>query len=105
MKLQWKNAGGRKSKQHFNHSQYKPLSVQSAVGGARQESDSTVTNEHAGTDHQASKTILVCEELAISHHNGRKNEGLKIFSETLFVDFLISDTLKGRRHRNLHQSR
>ena len=50
IKLQRKNAGGRKSEQHPYH-----LSVQSAVGGAHQESHSTATKEHARTDHQPSQ--------------------------------------------------
>ena len=57
MKLQRKNAGGRKGEQlpyHFDlHS--KPLSVQSAVVCVHQESVSTATNEHARTDHQPSQ--------------------------------------------------
>ena len=50
--------------QHRYRPQPKPSSVQSAVGSALQESDSTATNEHAKTDHHLSQ-ILVCEELAI----------------------------------------
>ena len=55
MKPQSKNAGGRKSEQHPNHPQPKPSSVQSAVGCAHQESDSTATNERARIDHQPSQ--------------------------------------------------
>ena len=54
MKPQRKDAGGRESEQHPNDRQPKPSSVQSAGGSAHQESDSTATNEHAGTDHQPS---------------------------------------------------
>ena len=46
IKPQRKNAGGRKSEQHPYHPHPKPSSVQSAVGGAHQESVSTATNEH-----------------------------------------------------------
>ena len=52
---QRKNAGGRKSEQHPCHPHPKPSSVQSAVGGAHQESVSIATNEHARTDHQPSQ--------------------------------------------------
>ena len=41
MKLQKKNAGGRKSEQNPNYPQPKPSSVQSAAGCAHLESDST----------------------------------------------------------------
>ena len=50
-----KNVGGRKSEQHPYHSHPKPSSVQSAVGGAHQECDSTATNEHTKIDHQPSQ--------------------------------------------------
>ena len=46
---------GRKSEQHPYHPHSKPSSVQSAVGGAHQESVSTATNKHARTDHQPSQ--------------------------------------------------
>ncbi len=55
IKPQRKNAGGRKSEQHPYHPHPKPSSVQSAVGGAHQESVSTATNEHARIDHQPSQ--------------------------------------------------
>ena len=55
MQLQRKDAGGRKSEQPPNHPEPKPLPVQSAVGGAHQESVSTATNEHARIDHQPSQ--------------------------------------------------
>ena len=55
IKLQRKNAGGRKSEQHPYHPHPKPSSVQSAVGGAHQEAVSTATNEHAIIDHQPSQ--------------------------------------------------
>ena len=55
MKPQRKNAGGRKSEQHPYHPHPKPSSVQSAVGGAHQESVSTATKEHARIDHQPSQ--------------------------------------------------
>ena len=45
MKPQRKNAGGRKSEQHPSHPPSEPSSVQSAVGGALQEPDSTATND------------------------------------------------------------
>ena len=54
-KLQRKNAADKKSEQHPYNPQPKPSSVQSAVGGAHQESVSTAINEHARTDHQLSK--------------------------------------------------
>ena len=54
IKLQRKNAGGRNCKQHPYHPYLKPLSVQSAVRGAHQESVSTATNKHARTDHHLS---------------------------------------------------
>ena len=67
-----KDEGGRKSVQHPYHPQPKPSSVQSAVGSALQDSDSTATNEHARTDHHLSQ-ILVCEEFIITivslHYN------------------------------------
>ena len=59
MKLQRKNAGGRESVQHLNHLQPKPSSVQSAVRSAHQESDSTATNEDAGTDNQLPQNSLL----------------------------------------------
>ena len=55
MKAQRKYAVGRKRQQHPYHPQPKPTSVQSAVGGAHQDSDSTATNERAKTDHQPSQ--------------------------------------------------
>ena len=58
IKPQRKNAGGRKNEQHPYHPHPKPLSVQSAVGGAHQESVSTATNEHAKIDHQPSQQSL-----------------------------------------------
>ena len=66
MKPQKKDAGGKKSMQPPNHSQPKPSSVQSAVGCAHPESDSTVTNEHARADHQPSPNPRLRE---ISHHH------------------------------------
>ena len=54
MKLQRKDAGGRKSGQHPNHPQSEPSPVQSAVGSAHQEADSTATKEHAKKDHHLS---------------------------------------------------
>ena len=54
MKPQRKDAGGRKSEQHPNHLQPKPSPVQSAVGSAGQNSDSTATSEHARTDFKPS---------------------------------------------------
>ena len=68
MKPLRKDSGGRKSEQHFNHALPKPSSVQSAVGGSHQESESTITDEHAGTDHNLPK-VLVCEESAITITN------------------------------------
>ena len=41
--------------QHPYHPHPKPSSVQSAAGGAHQESVSTDTNEHARIDHQPSQ--------------------------------------------------
>ena len=64
MKLQRKDAGDRKSEQPTSHPQPKPSPVQSAVGSAHQESDSTATNKHAKSDHQPSQ-ILVCEVSAV----------------------------------------
>ena len=55
IKPQRKKAGDRKSEQHPYHPHPKPSSVQSAVGGAHQESVSTATNEHARIDHQPSQ--------------------------------------------------
>ena len=55
IKPQKKKAGGRKSEQHLYHPHPKPTSVQSAVGGAHQESVPTATNEHARIDHQPSQ--------------------------------------------------
>ena len=55
IKLQRKNAGGRKSEQHPYHPHSKPSSVQNAIGAAHQESVSTATSEHARTDHQSSQ--------------------------------------------------
>ena len=55
IKVQRKNTGGRKSKQHPYYPHPKPLSVQSAVGDTHQESVSTATNEHARIDHQPSQ--------------------------------------------------
>ena len=54
-KPQRKNAGGRKSEQRPYHPCPEPSSVQSAVGGAHQESVSTATNERARIDHQPSQ--------------------------------------------------
>ena len=54
MKTQRKDAGGRKSLQHPNLPQPKPLPVQSAVESVHQESDS-IANKHARTDHQFSQ--------------------------------------------------
>ena len=54
VKLQRKNAGGRKSEQHPYHPQPKPSCVQSAVGFTHQESVSTAPNKHARIDHQPS---------------------------------------------------
>ena len=48
-------AGGKKSEQHPYHPHPKPSSVQSAEGGAHQESASLATNEHARIDHQPSQ--------------------------------------------------
>ena len=55
IKPQRKNAGGRKSQLHPYHPYPKASSLQSAVGGAHQESVSTATNEHARIDHQPSQ--------------------------------------------------
>ena len=54
MKLQRKDAGGRKSEQHPSHPHPKPSSVQGAVECVHQKSDSTATNECARLDHQSS---------------------------------------------------
>ena len=64
MKPQRKAAGGGKSEQHPHHPQPTPSSVQSAAGGARQESDSTGTSERARTDHRPAPKIFVCKESA-----------------------------------------
>ena len=66
MKLQRKDEGGRKIKQHPNHPQPKPSPVQSALGSAHQESDSTATNMHARIDHQPSQHP---HQQGISHHD------------------------------------
>ena len=63
MKLQKKDAGGRKIEQPPNHPQPMPSTVQSAVGCAHPESDSTATNGYPRTDPLPSPT-LVCEETA-----------------------------------------
>ena len=54
IKPQRKNTGGRKSEQHPYHPLPKPSSVQSAIGGAHQESVSTATKKQARIDHQPS---------------------------------------------------
>ena len=56
MKPRRKDVEGRKSEQHPSHIQSKPSPVQSAVGCAHQEPDSTAANEHARTDHQPFQT-------------------------------------------------
>ena len=63
MKPQRKNAEGRQSEQKLYHPHHKPSSVQSAVGGAHQESVSKATNEHARIDHQPSKQSSSSQEL------------------------------------------
>ena len=66
MKPQRKDAGGRKSEQHSNNPQPKPSSLQSAVGCAHQDSDSTATSERARTDHQPSPNTRL---RGTSHHH------------------------------------
>ena len=68
MKLERKNAGGRKSEQHPNHPQPKPSPVQSAVGCAHQESDSTATSVRARTEHPNPRLR------GISHHHHTLSE-------------------------------
>ena len=58
-----RHTGVKKSVWHPKHLQPKPSPVQSAVGTARQELDSTATNKHARTVHQPS--YLVSKELAV----------------------------------------
>ena len=76
MKLQRKNAGGRKGEQlpyHFDlHS--KPLSVQSAVVCVHQESVSTATNECARIDHHPSQKPCLQE---MSHYHEWEGSGGK----------------------------
>ena len=73
IKLQRKNAGGRKSQQHPYHPHPKPSSVQSTVGGAHQESVSIATNEHERIDHQASQQFSSARNkpLSLDVHNNR----------------------------------
>ena len=78
MKPQRKDAGGRKSEQHPNHQSYpKPSYVQSAIGSAHLESDSTANNEHARTDHQSLKKILV-----YGNHPSSQSSSLLSFIKT-----------------------
>ena len=66
MKPQRRYAGGRKNKQHSYHPHPKPSPVQSAVGGAHQESVSTATSEHARIDRQPSNNPRL---QGMSHHH------------------------------------
>ena len=69
MKQQRKDAGSRKSEQHPNHPEPKPSSVQSVVGSALQESDTTATNKRARTDLQPSqKSLSVRNQPSSSTH-------------------------------------
>ena len=87
IKPQRKNAGGRKSEQHPYHPHPKPLSVQSAVRVAHQESVSTATNEHARIDHRPSQQSLSARNEPSSQWSSMKQQAV---ATTIYLKLCVT---------------